>query len=284
MRCPNGHESVATDWCDTCGEAMPAGAGTASSMPSGAPANPLEGSGAPANPLEGSGEPPANPLDPSGAGATSETAGVRCPTCGTVSDPGAFFCEVCGHDFTTGADPTHDAAPSPQVADVAPAKEGVIAVTVDDTVAPSQGDGAGGNPSPDLQQSWVAEIWIDPAWYASQRSPDPLPSPGPPMLVPLRHRSLLVGRTSLSRGIHPDVDCGVDNGVSRRHAQLTTDGSRWWVEDLQSSNGTFVGDAVGSLPTEPLRPGTRREIDADDRIYLGSWTRIVLRPAEEGEV
>ena len=48
------------------------------------------------------------------------------------------------------------------------------------------------------------------------------------------------------RYLHADIDCGNDNGVSRRHAQLTTDGTRWFVEDLQSSNGTFVGDATGT--------------------------------------
>ena len=87
----------------------------------------------------------------------------------------------------------------------------------------------------------MAEVWIDPAWYEAQESPDPLPSPGLPTVVPLRGRSLLVGRTSQSRNIHPAIDCEADSGVSRRQAQLTTDGHRWWVEDLESANGTFVG-------------------------------------------
>ena len=51
-----------------------------------------------------------------------------------------------------------------------------------------------------------------------------------------------------------------DPGVSRRQAQLTTDGQRWWVEDLQSSNGTYVGPASGPLPTDPVPPGQRREL------------------------
>ncbi len=63
--------------------------------------------------------------------------------------------------------------------------------------------------------------------------------------------SVLVGRASRSRDITPDIDLSSDNGISRRHAQLTTDGTRWWVEDLGSSNGTYVGPAVGPLPTDP---------------------------------
>ncbi len=130
----------------------------------------------------------------------------------------------------------------------------------------------------------MAELWIDPQWYGEQSSPDPLPSAGPPEVVPLRHTSLLVGRESKSRDIHPDIDCGTDNGVSRRHAQLTTDGTRWWVEDLGSSNGTFVAEAVDALPKTPIDVGVKREVGPDDRIYVGSWTRLVIRKAAPGEV
>lgn len=83
--------------------------------------------------------------------------------------------------------------------------------------------------------------------------------------------------------MRPDVDCGGDTAVSRRHAQLTSDGRRWWLEDLGSSNGTFVGPASGPLPTEPVPPGQRVELDVDDRVYVGAWTRLVLRRATESE-
>ena len=71
--------------------------------------------------------------------------------------------------------------------------------------------------------------------------------------------------------------------MSRRHAQLTTDGQRWWIEDLASSNGTFIGDATSPPPSTPIPVGSKREVADDDRIYVGSWTRIVLRPAADGE-
>ena len=139
------------------------------------------------------------------------------------------------------------------------------------------------NPAPPPAEAWVAEIWIDPDWYADQKSTDPLPSPGLPTVVALQHRSVLIGRASRSRGITPDIDLSSDNGISRRHAQLTTDGTRWFVEDLGSSNGTYVGSSVGPLPTEALPVGQRREFDDDDRIYLGAWTRLVIRRAAPGE-
>jgi hypothetical protein len=202
-------------------------------------------------------------LDPDAAPPAEEApestspSGQDCPSCGTSNAADALFCEACGYDFTTGTMP----------------RKGDPATT-----------DAPANVSPPLDETWVAELWIDPQWYAEQSSPDPLPSAGPPTVVPLRNTSLLVGRESKSRDIHPDVDCGADNGVSRRHAQLTTDGTRWWVEDLGSANGTFVAGAVDPLPKTPLDPGQKREVGPDDRIYVGSWTRLVIRNAAPGEV
>ncbi|MEO6512602.1 MAG: FHA domain-containing protein [Nocardioides sp.] len=202
-------------------------------------------------------------LDPDAAPPAEETpvpasTGQDCPNCSTPNAPDALFCEACGYDFTTGTMP----------------RRGEPAATPD---PPS-------NISPSLDDEWVAELWIDPQWYAEQSSPDPLPSAGVPEVVPLRNASLLIGRESKTRDIHPDIDCGTDNGVSRRHAQLTTDGTRWWVEDLASSNGTFVAGAVDPLPKKPIDVGGKREVGPDDRIYVGSWTRLVIRKAAPGEV
>ena len=191
----------------------------------------------------------------------AEPARTICPNCQTANVPDALFCESCGYDFTTGS------LPRP--------------VTPATTAAPPSVDA---NTAPPLAQAWVAEVWIDPDWYADQRSSDPLPSPGLPNVVPLRHTSVLIGRVSRSRGITPDIDLSTDSGVSRRHAQLTTDGTRWWVEDLGSSNGTFVAGAVDPLPKKPIDVGVKHEVGADDRIYVGSWTRLVIRKAAPGEV
>ena len=185
-------------------------------------------------------------------------AGTECPNCSAVNSPDALFCEACGYDFTTGS--------MPRRAEPAAAA----------TAAP-------GNISPPLAAAWVAEIWIDPDWYADQESTDPLPSPGLPQVVPLRNTSVLIGRASKSRNISPDIDLSSDTGISRRHAQLTTDGSRWWVEDLGSSNGTYVGGALDALPKTPVAAGQKQEVRTGDRIYLGAWTRLVVRKAAPGE-
>ena len=138
-------------------------------------------------------------------------------------------------------------------------------------------------PSRDLADAWVVEMWVDPDWYAVQQTDEACPSAGVPDIVVVRRNVVLVGRPSGSLGVRPDVDAGADSAVSRRHAQLTSDGTRWWIEDLGSSNGTFVGVVGDPLPTEPLAPGQRVEIDRDDRIYVGAWTRLVIRQATESE-
>jgi hypothetical protein len=211
-------------------------------------------------PIDASAAPATSPPPPTDT-PTQAPTGQTCPNCSTVNVPDALFCESCGYDFTTQSMPRPLAAPEPN------------------------GPGGAGPPPAAPQEvfDWVAEMWIDPAWYQIQESPDPLPSPGLPEVVPLRGRSVLVGRTSRSRNIHPEIDCQSDTGVSRRQAQLTTDGRRWWVEDLESANGTFVAPASGALPEDPIPVGVKRELAADDRIYFGAWTRLVIRPATDDE-
>jgi hypothetical protein len=243
--CPAGHTSQADDYCDVCGMPIEAGAAT------------------------GEAATPPPPTDaPTQAPDQTSRPVQSCPNCGTPNVADALFCEACGYDFTTGTMPRPASPPEEQQA--APESPG------SDQAASIEAPAAG-------SFDWVAEVWIDPEWYEAQESPDPLPSAGLPEIVPLQATSVLVGRTSKSRNIHPEIDCDLDNGVSRRQCQLTTDGTRWWVEDLDSANGTFVGSAAGAMPTDPVPVGAKRELKPDDRVYVGAWTRVVIRPATDEE-
>jgi FHA domain/zinc-ribbon domain len=245
--CPVGHSSLAQDYCDVCGL-------------------PIEAPAAPASP-----GPATGPM----TAASSEPGHQPCPNCGAQNLVDALFCENCGYDFTTGT------MPRPLVASEAPDATRIDAAqAAQASVEATTGDG--GRPSPETFE-WVAEVWIDPAWYEAQESPDRMPSPGLPVVVPLRSKSILIGRISRSRNIHPQIDCESDSSVSRRQTQLTTDGTRWWVEDLDSANGTFVAPATGPLPSDPIPVGVKHELASDDRIYVGAWTRIVIRQATEDE-
>ena len=41
----------------------------------------------------------------------------------------------------------------------------------------------------------------------------------------------------------------IDDTVSTRHAQLTYHHSQWWLEDLESTNGTVLNEMPVSMPT-----------------------------------
>ena len=250
--CPNGHASTASDYCDTCGAPI---AATATAPP--------DASTAP---------PPAAPAATPAAASSSAPDPVTCPSCGSDHEAAALFCEACGYDFTTGTMPRPPDAPTG--ADPGNGIGNGIGAPGESAQAPL---------APTIAVEWVAEVWVDPEWCEAQESEDPCPSPGLPAVVDLAAKSVLIGRPSTSRNIHPEIDCTGDPGVSRRQAQLTTDGHRWWVEDLQSSNGTYVGPASGPLPTIPVPPGQRRELSEDDRIYVGAWTRLVVRRATPEE-
>ena len=276
-QCPDGHESTARDFCDKCGLPMPEVAeSSAAAPPSDAPP------------------------------ASAPTQPQVCPNCGAPRLTGALFCESCGYDYTTGALPQQDfhtqlgltppAAPvthQTETEDTPQASPSVepMSVQVPDSIdesyedstfidiEPGPSSAAHETPLPGhLAKAvpHVAEVWIDPQWYGFQESEDPLPPQGSPRIVILAD-SALIGRRSASRNINPDIDCEPDAGVSRRQAYLTSADGHWYVSDLDSANGTFVGAATAALPDQAITSRTR--VTPDSRIYVGAWTRIVVRPA-----
>lgn len=308
--CPNGHSSSADDYCDTCGSPIDAGAqpaaGARGAGGAAPPAAPSGGSSLDLDPAPTVGGPSAEPAE---AGGGTAPAALICPNCDTENADGALFCEACGYDFTTGAMPraAQEPGPSPDgdgsgepatpavPGEAAGGSAGADPAGSAGTAGPDPADPTGSGPSPGSTGTtpapasgtgfdWLAEVWIDPDWYKTQEADDPCPSPGLPTIVPLRTRSVLLGRVSTSRNTRPEIDLSSDPGVSRRHAQLTTDGTRWFVEDLGSSNGTFVGAAAGPLPDQALPVGPKTELDDDDRLYVGAWTRVVVRRATPDEV
>ena len=85
-----------------------------------------------------------------------------------------------------------------------------------------------------------------------------------------------------------------DNGVfdcrvlSRRHASLWTEGSRCFVRDLGSSNGTFVnGERVDRLQSEgvELFSGDYLQFgeDVDDNYCVRATVRLLPEEKAEGE-
>ena len=79
-----------------------------------------------------------------------------------------------------------------------------------------------------------------------------------------------VGRTSVSRGIHPDIDLSgppEDPGVSREHLRLErTADARYAVVDCGSANGTTLNDDLTAHPTGDAGATVRRRPDPPRRV------------------
>jgi len=130
--------------------------------------------------------------------------------------------------------------------------------------------------------TWIAVVSADRAYYDSVWAADvpageiiSFPDGSPERRFPLTGTEILIGRRSMSRGIHPEIDLTTqpggpptDTGVSREHAKLVAnpDGS-WSIIDLGTENGTLIN----GLDIAPGRPVPLRD---GDRINLGMWTVI----------
>jgi hypothetical protein len=225
--CKNGHQSDTDDYCSVCGVAM---APSASLAPT---------------------------TSPSAASATI------CPDCGTRrSDPDARYCEVCRHDFETGAAGSVAAAPAPAVGPglttppppAAPAPVASLAAPVVEVSA----------------RTWEAIVVVDPSLDVDPDPQLPCPTDEPERSFPIDLPQLLIGRRDDRRDIRPEIPVR-DPAVSHRHAHLlrSADGSVA-IRDLASTNGTFVNG-------NEIPPGTSFVLSEGDVITLGRWTKITLR-------
>jgi pSer/pThr/pTyr-binding forkhead associated (FHA) protein len=75
-----------------------------------------------------------------------------------------------------------------------------------------------------------------------------------------------IGRWDADGGIFPDVDLDSDDPeakVSRKHARITLAEGQHLLEDLGSTNGTFVNRG------KRLEPGTRQPLSDGDELIVG---------------
>jgi hypothetical protein len=75
-----------------------------------------------------------------------------------------------------------------------------------------------------------------------------------------------IGRWDADSGIFPDVDLDEDDPeakISRRHARIINHSGQYFIEDLGSTNGTFVNRG------RRLLPGKRHMLQSGDEIIVG---------------
>lgn len=266
MKCTNGHDSAAADYCDQCGvkidgpaasvvgsaglvPPVSAPASSISAVPSIASA-PLSMPGATAVP------------SPKAAGFDVATTAGTCPNCNGPKDGFSIFCEDCGYDFVTGIVP----------ANRMPAAAATAATA---TTSPPASTSPGANVI-NKAGSWMIVVATDRAQFDRVGDASVVfPVGVPDRVVELTANRALIGRKSTSRNIHPEVDLSPtpeDVAVSRQHAEIVcaADGT-FAVTDLGSSNGTFLnGSAVAMSPNTPM------PLANGDSVSVGAWTTLTL--------
>jgi len=78
-----------------------------------------------------------------------------------------------------------------------------------------------------------------------------------------------IGRPDRETGTYPDIEVELDDGVSRRHAEVRQEGDNMYVVDLGSTNGTILNGEL-LAPNQPAR------LMRGDRIRIGERVEIVF--------
>lgn len=228
-----------------------------------------------------SGSMPAPFAIPSGGGGPG--AVDTCPQCGMAVIPGEAFCDNCGAPLLKPAIP----APSQEAA-VPPPFRGVPPQV---SYPPPQPVGVAPLPLPPVPPAPPQPVGVAPLPLPPVPPSPPPPSPPMPsasVYTTLRGAQLVlqggavtlplpaaaqvfVGRADAMSQFYPDIDLttynGLEQGVGRRHLRLFVQNGQVYVEDLDSTNGTFLnGQKLAAHSVQLVRNG--------DEVRLG---RLVVR-------
>lgn len=189
----------------------------------------------------------------------------NCGICGHENREFAKFCEECGSSFALAAD-----IPADVSREVSPTGQA-------DSMLQESGSPAG--ETPEVEMAPVTTIDAAPI-VGPNGGPDGKEPVGslasaaahvhsvlilerigaPAAEFPLSADDSYIGRWDADNGIFPDVDLDAfdpDAKVSRRHARILHRETGFAIEDLGSTNGTFVNRGRRLLPgnPHPLRDG-----------------------------
>ncbi|MFN2218303.1 MAG: double zinc ribbon domain-containing protein, partial [Anaerolineae bacterium] len=186
---------------------------------------------------------------------------LTCPACGEPVSADEAFCASCGASLALAPIP-----PEP-VPEVEPEPAAAVEAEPVAAEAPAPPAPAGPPTCPACGTEVEAgDAFCSTCGYALQALPAPVKPAeapaAPPVAAPVAagprlvivdsgaeiplpaEAEILVGREDPVSGIYPQVDLtphgGEEGGVSRQHARIIVEGGSYFVEDLDSTNFTFV--------------------------------------------
>ncbi len=194
-----------------------------------------------------------------------------CPACGVDVLPGEAFCANCGASL---AQPPVSPEPDLEVEQEVAAEPVAAPPPAPVPVGPPACPACGTEYEP-------GDAFCSACGFAFSAPPPPEPvteTAGAPAAMPVTAgprlvladsgaeiplpagEEILVGREDPVSGLYPDIDLtphgGEQGGVSRRHARLILEGGSYFVEDLDSTNFTFVNkQKLTAKVRQPVRDG-----------------------------
>ena len=196
---------------------------------------------------------------------------LRCVRCGTENPANSQFCDECGRRlWDSGAIETRDwQSARPTMIEETEANNSLAEMMT--TISPNSLLGWKAEESTDAAGALSAGTNISnaPSFAHARLIIERGKNAGKEFI--LRDAEANIGRWDADNGIFPDVDLDADDTeakVSRRHARITHNGNQYLVEDLGSTNGTFINRG------RRLLPGDRQIMEDGDEIIVG---KIFLR-------
>ena len=178
---------------------------------------------------------------------------ITCHTCQNVNPDTSRFCDECGTRLAQGApqaEPPPYMPPSTDRPVSSPSVTSVGVPAIDVSVQPS---GVPENAaSPNLKPAHATLI--------IERGG----SPGTEFR--LTNDETTIGRWDADNGVFPDIDLDAhdeDAKVSRRHARIRRNNGSYFIEDLGSTNGTYVNRG------RRLLPGNAQLLNDGDEVIVG---------------
>ena len=180
----------------------------------------------------------------------------HCPNCGKQNNDTARFCEECGSKFAAVSPDIHETR---EPMSRPPSSPGFRASSVTSVGIPPIVESNGAKEKVSAPPAVVHPTGVH-SFLIIERGG------GQNSEFPLSNEESQIGRWDADNGIFPDVDLDAfdaDAKVSRRHARIIFRNGSYMVEDLGSTNGTFVNRG------RRLLPGAPQVLSDGDEIIVG---------------